>query len=244
MEEINYLCNGALGDFLLLLYVINDNYKTTGKKGNIFIGMKFFTFKGVYEDIEFFVKSQQYVNLFEKYTNQHIDINLDTWRKSHLLRKENILSILSNHYNIKEPLNFTPWLECGYDEKYSDMIIINRSVRRHTNSFPWNIITSKNKCFFLSFEINDYENFPCKNNVELLHIKTFDEMSTIINSCKFFVGNQSAQSVLAYILKKPCFIELYGADASQSIGLEKYNDFSWMFKEEKRIGKNFFLNLK
>ena len=37
MEEINYLNSGALGDLILLLYVIKKKYDLTGKKGNLFV---------------------------------------------------------------------------------------------------------------------------------------------------------------------------------------------------------------
>lgn len=241
-ENLNYVNRGALGDLIHVLYVIRTIYLTTGKKGNLYInisaGSEFRHGEETYKDIKNFIEYQEYINEFNIYRgNEKIDINLDEWRSSNFLFKTDWLKLLSSFYNI--PLINMSWTRYTTNEKYSDCIVINRSFYRHINNFPWENIVTKNKCVFVSFNMKDYEVFPYKNNVELINVTNFHEMAQIINSCKFFIGNQSMPLALAYSLNKPCLGELYGPESIFYSGLENYNEnYNWISADSSYLDDN------
>jgi len=232
LPPFNYIMSGALGDLVHTLYVIKIIYLKTGIKGNLYLNIFNREFRhgvNTYIDIKNFFLSQICINSVEIYDmSTRLQISLDIWRESPLMYTVSWLEILNNVYKI--PMINCPWLrwDC-IDEKYTDTIIINRSTWRHIDNFPWVDITKQNKCVFISFSGKDYEAFPYKENVDFIKVESFDQMATIINSCKFFIGNQSMPLALACSLHKPCLGELFDIDGIFYIGLEKYNnEYSWI----------------
>jgi hypothetical protein len=125
------------------------------------------------------------------------------------------------------------------DPKYQNTIIINRSIRRQIKEFPWREIVSQNQCIFISFNQEDYDAFEFKEFVEFIKVNSFDEMVTVINSCKYYIGNQSMPLALAYGLHKPCLAEIYPEAAAYYCGLEKFHpSYSWISPSDS------FLNLE
>jgi len=68
---------------------------------------------------------------------------------------------------------------------------------------------SNNPCIFVTCNIQEYEGFAWKDKVEVYHAKNLSEFAAAIACSRFYVGNQSAPSALAWALGKQCFIELY-----------------------------------
>lgn len=231
-QTINYVNSGCLGDTINVLYVIKTIFLTTGKKGNLFLNMSLGYFKlgeRTVEDVREVLEKQIYINKVELLKpDTRIDINLDSWRQSNLLYRTNWIEIFSNQYNI--PKIKMPYLFYDVkDEKFQNKIIINRSLIRHNRNFPWENLVKCNKCTFVSFIDSDYEKFPFKDNVEFIHLNTFTELVTILNSCRLFIGNLSMPSAVAIAMNIPCLIEYQGIDANNVIGLEVYNDnLNWI----------------
>lgn len=235
--NLNYLNSGELGDLIHVLYVVKYFYLTIGKKGNIYINTDNFS-RGidVYEDIKELLEAQEYIGnifLYNKADNIKIDYDLDNWRNSHYLYKENWIKLLSLHYDLKE-LDMS-WLKNYSYNENNDEIIINRSLKRNINNFPWINITLKNKCKFISFNKIDYDNFICKNNTNILYVNSFNEMVESLSNCKIFIGNQSAPLAIAIALGKNCFGELYYLDSFHYIGLKNLN---WISESNQYINFN------
>ena len=235
LETINYLNGGALGDLIHCLYVVKVIYLTIGKRGNIYLRQDFFHNRNVidvYNDIKNIIEYQEYINKVDLYSSQNININLDIFRNSSLLYQVDWLTNLSRTFNI--PLLTTSWLKSPKDIK-NYKIVINRSLVRHVSHFPWDKIVNNNKCSFITFNVNDYQNFPFKDKVECLIVKNFDEMVDIISNCDFFIGNQSAPLAIAYALGKPCLGELKDPDTILYKNLNKYNEFIWISDNDKNL---------
>ena len=260
-DTLNYTNYGSLGDLLHVCYVIKMKFLETGKKGNIFLHFdehKYFNNgSDTYEDIKNFISSQFYINkigVFEKNINIDIDLNIwrDIWLRDwsliyyRIIEGYNWMELLPKVYSLlsssmlatlpfeSNKLLQCPWLNSDIkNPKYMDSIIINRSSTRHEDSFPWESIVTKNKCIFISFTGKDFIDFPFRSKVGYIRVSSFDEMATIINSCKFFIGNQSMPLALAYCMFKPCLGELCYDASFCYTGLEKYNpnySFISMFK--------------
>jgi ADP-heptose:LPS heptosyltransferase len=63
---------------------------------------------------------------------------------------------------------------------------------------------------FICFDKKQYENFKLKDEYPVIYVDNLYDFAVKINSCKLFVGNQSAPMALAVALNVPRYTELYG----------------------------------
>jgi hypothetical protein len=231
MENINFISGGKTGDLfhnLIVVKSICEKYKT---KGNIFItnnkilgGDSFhFEINKTFNDLKPVIEYQNYINSFQiidDINNPKESINLNKWRHSGLLFSTNWINLLSKVYEIDKIT--TNWVEYEKNNFYNDKILIHRSLQRNNPTFPWDSITSKNKCYFITTNIIEYESFKYKDRVELILFESFKDLVLSINSCKFFIGNMSTPLALAHSLGVPRLGELYQLDEIHYIGEENY----------------------
>lgn len=240
MEKINFICGGKTGDLLHNLMVIKLICEKNNKKGVLYItnlseygGDGFhFDMHSTYYDLEPFIMSQNYINSFHLLREGDVVedyINLNQWRWSKLFFKSNWIDMLCDNYNLEPPK--TPWVQSDKIEGLEDSILIHRSLHRHTVLFPWEKLVNENKCKFITNinTLHEYESFPYKDKVELIHCNSFNELVQSINSCKFFIGNMSTPLAIAHCLGKPHLGELIIPDETHYIGDEKYiNDYYYI----------------
>lgn len=244
-QTINYISGGKTGDLMHVLMIVKANYEKYGKKANLYIGQGHngdsfsFPLQKVYEDIKDLIFFQEYINFFEIYNGQDIDINLNLWRLSPLLYKTNWIDILLETYKIK-PVK-TYWLEYSKISDYQDFTILHRSVHRHNQKFPWNEILEKEKCLFVTTNPNEASLFKSKYKVDCEVVNSISELTLIINSGKKFVGNMSAPLAIAHSLGKHRLAELTNTDQIHYIGDSKYLSDYWYVKDEDdKIPEEFF----
>jgi hypothetical protein len=240
-HTINYVNSGALGDLIFLLYVIKMNYILYGKKGNLYLNdKKYFTlnFNQTYKELYPFILSQEYINDFAIYDkNIHVmGVDLDNWRNSPTLKNMNLLKTISSVYLV--PYKLESWIHVSCNEKYKDKIIIHKGRNRNSGQFPWEIITKKNKCTFLTYEQDMYENFAYKDDVELLKAESLEDMLEVVRSCKYVITNQTSVLVMCLSMNKPCLAELFDGSEYQVLGLEENQNFSWIHKNCRHINKS------
>ena len=222
---ITYLGTGKLGDFLNQLSVICENYYNTGRKGILYIfetaeycdsGFTFgleMTFNDTYNIIQ----NLPYIKLYKIYNNESFDINLSKWRPPNM--------ILSHWYNIyKTIFNIDwgkhKWLNGNYDSKWSNKIIINVTPYRFLSNNA--IINLKeiinnniNDIVFISNEKEHYEHFSKEININIEYYQpnNFDEIVSIVNSCKFaYLGFSSMQVIANALHKNHIIIGKFNAD--------------------------------
>lgn len=233
--HISYICGGRLGDFIHALYVVMCKYELTGKRGNVYItdntsfgGDGFcLDIQVTYRDLYDIVMMQPYVAKFSIYNNQPYDVNLNKFRNYHNLYGESWLEIMSNTFQF--PLIQKPWITINKrDDKYKNIILIHRSQHRHLQHFMTLLchITTKNKCLFITCDIAEYNAFPLKETVELDLKSSLLEMYIAINSCRFFIGNQSSPLAMAYAMFKPSLGEI--TEGGFYIHKKHYSEFNWL----------------
>jgi hypothetical protein len=204
-----YIVGGMLGDFIQSLSVICENYYKTGSKGILYISEHGDIFRNgllnTYNDVYPIIIKQKYIQDFKLYENQPFDINLVKWRQSPLLLTDNWYNIYKSTYNVE--WGKRKWIEWNYNPLWSNKIVINTTTYRFPVS--GNFFNNLNKDLeyvFLSSDISQYEYFKkyIKNNIVIpfCKFKTFDELVTIINSCKLFIGGFSAPLSIANALHK------------------------------------------
>jgi len=250
-KTVNILIGGKLGDFLITLQGVKGLCKSRNVKANIFlidIGWEF-GFEKTYNDLYPILKNQSYIEDFQMLTDYDLDpiqtpkenspikiynsklieegYIFDDYLNSPLLYKACWADIYADLFKY-EPVYNSKWLSSSkIDPTYVNTVLIHRkfSPIRFSTEFPYDQVISENdSVIFASSNIKDYEEFPWKDKVPFVHVKSLDQWFTLINSCAMYVGNLTAPVVIAQAMDKLRVVELpSNEDAFHWMGEEKYN---------------------
>lgn len=206
-----YIAGGKLGDFIYQLSVIKYNYDKFGKKGVLYlanIGDKFsFSLDTTYNDTKELILKQEYIQEYKIYNNQKYDINLSNWRSK--ITETNMLNwvqIYKIAFDIEWAKN--KWLDnIDNDISLHDTILITHSLMRYNKNIDFSIINNlveKNTVIFICFNMDEYDNFRYKYNINIgvIVCKDITEIATKIHSCKLLIGNLSAPLAVSLALHK------------------------------------------
>lgn len=217
-NTFTFLAGGRLGDLFHELYVIFIIYKTSGKKGKLYITDENSIDSAVvpfgngehnnvshtYHALKSIILQQECIESFHLY--QRGDpipsgfVSLNKWRRHNI--STHWLNFLKEFYNLPTDENIQ-WIKpiISSDMNFlKNKVLIHRSIVPHriNQHFPLENIITKNDCIFISTDPNEYYNFKYKDSVPFLHLNDLSEMMTAIASCKFFIGNQSSPLALAW----------------------------------------------
>jgi hypothetical protein len=204
-----YIVGGMLGDFIQSLSVICENYYKTGSKGILYMSEHGDTFRNgllnTYNDVYPVIIKQKYIQEFKIYENEPFQINLVKWRQSPILTTANWYNIYKSTYDVE--WGKRKWIEWNYNPLWNNKIVINTTNYRFpVSSIFFNNLNKDLEYVFLSSDISQFEFFKkhIKNNIVIHYcqFKTFDELVTIVNSCKLFIGGFSAPLSIANALHK------------------------------------------
>lgn len=193
---VNYISGGLLGDFICQLYICYENFLSTGKKANLYIsdiGDNFrFGKNKAYDDLKDIIKSQKYINVFEIYTNQKIDINLSSWRHN-LNNDKSFREIFSRNFNVS--WGKEKWLCCNKNKLYTNKILVHCS--RGHGSMKWSMrldfLKNPNAQLFC-LSSNEYLSFSQITGYkgEYILFKNLTELTEALEACAGFIGPPSA----------------------------------------------------
>ncbi len=216
-KELNFLHSGLPGDIINSLAVIKKISQT--HKCNLFINInkkieyEYFKHPGqgllmnnkLYEMIFPLIKKQNYISNICKYDNSDIDINLDYFR----LFPAKFINPPRYYFHLtgeKADLN-EPYLEVEPHPNIKNKIVILRSFRFRNNLINYNFLKNFNDLLFIGLE-SEFEDLKQSiPNLQFYDCKDFYEMSQIIKSAKFFLGNQSLGYAIADALNVPRLLE-------------------------------------
>ena len=237
---MNILIGPKLGDFLHCLLIPKMIWELTKQKSNIFIceAYKFpetFTtgIKKTYEELLPLMIEQEFVNKFEIFNDQNIDMYLSDYRLSNKLYNDSWTNIILNSFMPdKDPIKNLKILNLKKDKKFEDKILISRKAHRciaDRNVFYSKFIHKfKENVFYIRTKDEMSENQFAKNHVENIVCENFYEFATAINSCKLFIGNLSSPLALATCLNKDRICELVQPDAIHYINdVKNYDNMSF-----------------
>lgn len=225
-NNITYKVGGPVGDFIHSMIVCKYQYECTGKKADIYMsndGVRFNApIETTYKELLPVLSNQEWFNSLNIFNGEPYSINLAEMRDSPLLWNESWIEIyLKTFCNLNEndiPKDYY-WISLPEKlPKFSESLIINRSLKRHGPITPEAIakyeqlIDSHPASYFVCSQQEQYDHFLFKNKVELVKVKDLYEMYTIINSGKMYMGNLSAPSAIATSLNIPRVVELCGID--------------------------------
>jgi len=210
-----YTAPGTLGDFILELSVICENWKKTGRKGILLIENPLTWRKSLedtYKDTYELISTQPYIQEYHIYQGLpprgHIDVNLLDWRYSPLLYKANWYSIYKSTYGVEWGSH--QWLYLPLDEKWESKVFISYPTYRDlVDDIDYKMILEKygkENVYFISQNKEDYDRFQTAYHldIEFVQPSTLFEFVVMIRSCKLFIGALSAPLTIAFASYTPC----------------------------------------
>lgn len=230
LKPIKYIIGGMFGDFIQGLSVINEKFYETGRKGILYISEQGEYFRNglvnTYNDTYNIIIKQPYICDFKIYNNDVFDVNLIYWRSNPNLGSKNWYYIYKETYNIEWGKRI--WLTVPFEEKWENKIIINTTDNRWSKHIDYNLLKDlyKNDLIFIYSDEHQKDFFIRQTNIEVEYYKfnSFLELTTIINSCKLFVGCMSGPLAIAHALHKNriCGLSDNPFDNNLNIGLDLF----------------------
>jgi len=212
----SYLQGGKLGDFIHSLVVCKFNWEFFGYKADLYISDAGVTFeKGLeftYKDLKPILEKQEWLNSFGIHNGEDIDVNLSRFRQSRFLYTTNWIEIYFKEFldDMMAPKEYS-WIEMDKDESLSDTLLINRSLKpmsEMVNGVYQSVLNNHQKKAFICFDVEQYNQFPLKEQCELIKVDSLYEFFKKINSSKLFIGNQSGPMAWATSMNVSRGIEL------------------------------------
>ena len=216
-ETISYLQGGKLGDFIHSLCVCKHNWELTGKKADLYISNVGDNFEKeiefTYKELKPILEKQNWLNSFQIYTGQEINYSLNSFRSSPIIYTTNWIEIYFKTFlNIDNPPKEYSWVELDKDENLKDVVLVNRNMKpmsKNLTKFYDDLLLQHDKCAFICFDNEQYENFELKDKCPLLKVDNLYDYFVKINSCKLLISNQSGPAAWATAMNVPRIVELY-----------------------------------
>lgn len=246
---INVVIGGRLGDFFQMLYVLKQKYALNGDIFNVYLteyvdlhecDVFIKDLNQTYKELYPIMIQQPYINTFNIF-NFQIEkyINLNVWRRymdKNLWPWTNILNTV--FLNNIENLEYGRWVQ--FDKKndlFKNKVVIHRGLYRNTNLINWKFLVENNDCVFVGSDYKQYSEFKYRYNVPFQQFNTLSDLLSILNSCLFFVGNQTGPLAIANALNTPRLGELWDVVAVHYINEHFYTpEFNWISENDNYFG--------
>jgi hypothetical protein len=227
----NYICSGAFGDLIHVLYVIKCNYLTGNKKGVLYLGKKHFNdVDRTFSDFKSYSSCLEYISdvrlLSDTVELPPDTINLDLWRN--YVYQANWIDMLCRVYSLPK-LRIATIYPTKLDFSNFGKVVIHRSVHRNNSYMDYKSIISSvgaDNVVFISSDISEYNKFVGELGFKINHVtyKSLEEFANLVSNCECFIGNQSSPLATVYSMNNvKCVGELFGIDRLHYIGLESAN---------------------
>ena len=248
-KTLNFLHSGHCGDLIYSLALIKELSKS--HQCNLFIGVgkkiegAYFKHpaKGVYIDNRIakqilpLLKFQSFLNEVKIHSEENIDINLDLFRDLPISLNFNSCRWYFHLTGVHVDLS-APYLNSTEHKNIKDKIVILRTFRYRNHFINYKFLNKiDDDIIFIGLK-EEFEDLK-KDIPKLQHYEpeNFFEMSQIIKSSKFFLGNQTPAFAIAESLKVPRLLECSpDFTVVQPIGGDCY-DFYFQIHFEKWFKK-------
>lgn len=252
-KELNFKHSGHLGDIIYSFPVLEklsythkinlfinlnkkvaiNSYKHTA--GNVYINEKLYT------KLVPLLKNISFINSFNTYNDETIDIDLDLFREFPF--NLNFISVRwYSHITNVFPDFSKISLNIKSHETIVNKIVIIRSFRARNVFVNYTFLKKYNNLLFVGLP-DEFEDFKKDvPNLEYYNPKDFYELAQIIKASKFYLGNQSFGFALAECMKVPRLLEAYSEfPVVHPIGEYAY-DFYFQIHLEELFEKLYYKN--
>lgn len=229
-EPIYYNADGMLGDLFLQLSIVCEMFYKTGRKGIVTLTEERqryrYGLESTFNDIQSIIKAQPYIADLRISKPEICHINLSKWRISRLLFKTTWHGLFLQEYGIE--FGKHKWIHVKNVATWNTKVIIHISQYRFPKNLSYHNIIQRfgiKNVVFLNMEETDFDYFVKKTGIVIPTVykpDSFDELCTIINSCKLFVGALSMPLTIAHATYVTRIVGLCGNpnDDIMNIGLK------------------------
>lgn len=229
MESLTFHTSLLLGDLIYALAGIRQVCKSYDRKAIIYLGLNqkwpmadaimrrggITLLQQDFDMIRPLLMTQDYIEDVRVYNNEPVAVNLDE-----------IMGPRSKDINIpygslpRWYFQIWPDMACDLSKKWIDldsryrliaknMIVVSRSARSHNPNINYTFLEKyKHRLLFIGHE-DEHRSFCNFFPIKHYKVQDFKELAYVINSCKFFIGNQSFPYAIAEALKVPRILELW-----------------------------------
>lgn len=145
--------------------------------------------------------AQPYIGLVLVYTNQQIDVDLDSFRNLNVNYQDGDIATWHMQATGMQANLVEPWLIYEKDEKYSDCIIWNRSLRVQNESIDFSVLGTFKKVYFVGLDSEYEQAKQLLPNLSYVKVQNSKDLLGVIGSSKLFIGNSSFCFALAEAIK-------------------------------------------
>jgi len=232
-DFITYSTSSPAGDLISFLAGIKQMWKLTGKRGVVYqrIGMPGISYSEsihpfeneqgepvtmngyMFEMLRPLLLSQEYIQDYVEFKGEMVDFNFD------LIRMERYTGQPKYSLN-RWPFQVFPqmttdlskkWIEVDGNGEANEKIVVNFTQRHRNHLIHYHFLKPyQDKIIFAG--IKKERDIFCKAfDLDILHLEVsnFLELATVINGCRFFLGNASFCYQLAEAMKIPRVLELF-----------------------------------
>lgn len=216
-KNLNFLHSGHAADIINVLPVIKELSKN--HTCNLFINInkpinyyfkhpagKYYLNEKIFKMLYPLVSNQNYINKFQLYKNEKIDINFDLIRElpiNLLFDNTRYATLLTGIH----PDLSSEFLDAEFHRSIKDYVVIQRTFRYRNQFINYKFINNFKKILFIGVKEEFDDLKKSVNNCEFYDCKDFMEMAQIIKSSKFTIGNSSLAFPIAEGLKIPRLLE-------------------------------------
>jgi hypothetical protein len=215
MKTVNIILDTLLGDMLHSFTISRYLYLKDGTKTN-FLHLYapdhtyHLPFEQIHDELKRVLTYQDFTNSFKLFdpSVDNWDFNIHNWVYGPYVYKDAFPDVMLKTFigeDYELPKNFKV-LDMPINPQYPEALIINRKIEGRPELSPFaeniyrNIIDSFEEKYFIFNLEKQYDDFKLKDLVKPLYVPDLFDMMSIIQSCKLFVGNQSAPLAMASVM--------------------------------------------
>lgn len=243
---LKFLSGGKMGDFIHTMYVVKNLCEDYGRSAIVYIDNVGDTWsrglKTAHADLYDLIMYQPYIHSFEMGREDDV-IDINTWREDVAITHNNTgrydvtwSKLLSDKYKFNIPRKYQWMWANNNNEDVYDCVLIHKSLG-HEGALPMDMIFNMpcRDFLFITSNIEEWNGYAYKNMTKLYLVNTMYEMAVALNSCKLFVGNQSAPLALASALDVPRIASLNPDPSPFYMGEHLYSDnIMWYLDQNQK----------
>ena len=196
----SFVSSGKKGDLIMSLYIV----KAMGG-GKLYLKEGEFEepLENVIESCGKLIRSQEYINSFEIYQGESVDVDLDQFRKSLKLFRCSLLEVMCESQGLEIEKLVGPWIQVPPDFRFESKIVIHRRTSvfsdRSNPLFDWDRLFDlfgRESFVFVSRIEKEWKDF---GHPDIAFHQPSDnyEHARILRGSRLYIGNQSFPSALA-----------------------------------------------
>lgn len=236
MKVAKWLHAMPCGDLLSLMPGFKQVYETSGTKalvyqklnhaygiGGAYLGAKYSIVddagepvtmnKMVFDAVGPLLLAQEYIADFKEWDGEETDFNLDAIREQPVTTPYGCINRWMFYVWPDTATDLSKrWLGVNglFQSEVRGKILINRTERYNNALISYNFLKKyKNNVLFIGLE-NEWKVFCKQNKIEIpiLYVENYREIAIALDSCKFYIGNQSSIFQISEGLKIPRVLEV------------------------------------